>query len=81
MSIVDVDDRLQRTPELFVRIPKRADGMTRYRLTTAISNLSDKELAAKLNALARRETLVLYAFTSGLILLGAIMLLLIGPVI
>ena len=31
----EVNARLESTPELFVRLPKRPDGITRYRLTSA----------------------------------------------
>lgn len=81
MSILDVDERLRRTPELFVKIPKRKDGITRYRLTSAVAGLSEEEVKALLTRLARRETIVLYTATTALLLLFAIMLILIGPAI
>ena len=79
MSIVDVDERLRRTPELFVRLPQRKDGITRYRLTSAISALTEDEVRAKLEGLARRESLMLYAFMTFMLLLFAVMLILVSP--
>ena len=81
MSIVDVDDRLRRTPELFVRLPKRKDGITRYRLTSAVTAMSEDEVRAMIAGQARKETLLLWAFTTGLVLVFAVMLILIGPVV
>ena len=81
MSIVDVDDRLRRTPELFVRLPKRKDGITRYRLTSAVTAMSEEEVKAFVNGHARKETLLLSAFTTGVVLLFAVMLILIGPAV
>lgn len=79
MSILDVDERLRRTPELFVKIPKRKDGVTRYRLTSAVAGLSEAEVKAMLTHLARRETIMLYTGMAVLLLLFSIMLILIGP--
>jgi hypothetical protein len=61
LSIQEVTKRLERTPELFVRLPKRPDGLTRYRLTTAARAKSSDEVRALLLAGARTETLSLYA--------------------
>ena len=79
MSILDVDERLRRTPELFVKIPKRKDGITRYRLTSAVAGLSEDEVKIMLNGLARRETLILYTVSAVVLLLFAIMIIFIGP--
>ena len=79
MSILDVDERLRRTPELFVKIPKRKDGITRYRLTSAVAGLSEDEVKVMLNGLARRESLMFYTVTAVVLLLFVIMLILISP--
>lgn len=81
MSIIAVDERLQRTPELFVRLPKRHGEVTRYRLTSAATAMSEDEVRAMINRHARKETLLLWAFTSCFLLMFAIMLILIGPVV
>ena len=81
MSIIDVDERLQRTPELFVRLPRRKDGMTRYRLTSAATALSEDEVKTMIEGHARKETLLLWAFTAGIVLVFAVMLILIGPAV
>ena len=81
MSLVDVDDRLRRTPEMFVKLPTRKDGLTRYRLTSAFTAMSPDEAKAKLTALARRESLVLYSAMTGIVLIFAIMMILVGPAV
>ena len=69
---------LDRTPELFVRLPKR-DGLTRYRLTSAIAARQPEEVERYLSTQARRETLILYAV--GIMVLCALLIIviLIGP--
>ena len=53
--------RLDSTPELFVKLPKR-DGLTKYRITTSTSARTEEETEEMLGKLAYRESLVLYAF-------------------
>lgn len=81
MSIVDTDDRLRRTPEMFVKLPKRQDGLTRYRLTSAFTAMTQEQAKARLSDLARRESLVLYSALTGIVLIFAIMMILIGPAV
>jgi hypothetical protein len=64
LSIQEVTRRLDTTPELFVRLPKRPDGLTRYRLTTAARAKSPEEVRAMLAAGARTESLSLYALVA-----------------
>lgn len=78
-STSGVSERLQATPELFVKLPGRRDGITRYRLTTATSARTPEQVEAFLNAQARKESLVLYAFVAMLLCLMLIVLVLIGP--
>ncbi len=81
MGIVDTDERLRRTPEMFVKLPKRADGVTRYRLTSAFTAMSEEEAKARITDLARRESLILYSVLTGIVLLFAIMMILVGPAV
>ena len=61
ISFAEVTRRLDATPELFVKLPKR-DGITRYRITTSASTRTPEETEALLNKYAQRESLLLYAF-------------------
>ena len=61
IHFAEVANRLDATPELFVKLPKR-DGLTRYRITTSASTRTREETEALLEKLAYRESLVLYAF-------------------
>ena len=61
ISFAEVARRLDATPELFVKLPKR-DGITRYRITTSASTRTPEETEALLNKYAQRESLLLYAF-------------------
>jgi len=69
---------LDRTPELFVRLPKR-DGLTRYRLTSAMAARQPEEVEKFLTAQARRETFVFYAVGFMVLCALLIIVILVGP--
>lgn len=52
--------RLDDTPELFIKLPKR-DGLTRYRMATSMASQSSEEIEAYIHRAARSETMTLYA--------------------
>jgi len=81
MSIVATDERLRRTPEMFVKLPNRKDGITRYRLTSAFTAMSEDQAKARLGDLARKESLILYSAVTAIVLLLAIMMILVGPAV
>ena len=78
IGFMRVTGLLDRTPELFVRLPKR-DGLTRYRLTSAMSAMEPEDVEQFLTGQARRESLILYAI--GIMVLCALLIvvILIGP--
>ncbi len=80
IAFMPVVRMLERTPELFVRLPKR-DGLTRYRLTSAMTAREPEDVEKFLAGQARRESLILYAV--GLMVLFALLIvvILIGPVL
>ncbi|MBX3708073.1 MAG: hypothetical protein KF911_15715 [Pseudomonadales bacterium] len=81
ISFAEVNVRLQRTPELFVKLPKRADGITRYRLTSSTAAQSQDDVEAFLASAARKETLVLYSVGAMILCLLLIIVILIGPAV
>ena len=78
MGFMPVVRMLDGTPELFVRLPKR-DGLTRYRLTSAMAARQPEEVEKFLANQARRESFILYAV--GIMVLCALLIvvILIGP--
>ncbi len=52
--------RLDETPELFIRLPKR-DGLTRYRLATSMAAKTPDEIEAYILRAARGEMMSVYA--------------------
>ena len=74
----DVVSLLDRTPELFVRLPKR-DGITRYRLASTITARQPEQVEQLLVQSARRESFVFYAFTGMLACLLLILVVLVAP--
>ena len=62
LTLAEATLRLDSTIELFVRLPKRKDGITRYRLTSSTATRSHEEVEKMIMAGAKRETISLYAF-------------------
>ncbi len=78
MGFAEVANRLDSTPELFVKLPKR-DGITRYRITTSASTRTPEETEALLNKYAQRESWLLYAFMVMVLAMLLIVVLTIAP--
>jgi len=81
ISFAEVTRRLEATPELFVKLPKRPDGVTRYRLTSAMAARSQDEVEDYIAAAARKETLMLYALGTMLVCLLLIVAILVAPAV
>ena len=79
IGFAEVVVRLDSTPELFVKLPKRKDGITRYRLTSATAAREPEEVQKLLNANARRESMVLWSIMAMVLSVLMIVLILIGP--
>ena len=78
IGFAEVARRLDATPELFVKLPRR-DGITRYRITTSASARSPEEVEALLKKDAKRESLLLYAFGAMVFAMLVIVVLTIAP--
>ncbi len=78
-GFASVNARLEATPELFVKLPRRPDGITRYRLTSAVAAKTAEEVEAMVKAAARKESLLLYAVGTMVLCIFIIVLILIGP--
>ena len=68
ISFSEVVVRLDSTNELFVKLPKRKDGITRYRLTSSTAAQSKEAVEKIILSAEKRETVTLYSL--GLILLS-----------
>lgn len=80
ISFSEVNTRLEATPELFVKLPRR-DGITRYRLTSATAVRTADEVERFLLAQSRKESLVMYAFGAMLVCVLLIVVILVAPAI
>lgn len=78
LSFAEVARRLDATPELFVKLPKR-DGITRYRITTSATARQPEEVEALVHKYAQRESLLLYAFGIMIVAMLVIIILAIAP--
>ena len=77
LPILDTAKLLEGTPELFVKLPRRRDGVTRFRLASSVAARNDKEIDDLVQRHARREAVILYA----LVLMGLLTLVVIAMVI
>ncbi len=75
----EVSARLDATPELFVKLPRRPDGITRYRLTSATAARSREEVEKLLITSARKESLILYAFGAMVMTMLLMVVILVAP--
>lgn len=78
-GVAEVSSRLDNTPELFVRLPRRPDGLTRYRLTSTTSAKSPEQVEAMLQSGARSESITFYAVVLVLLCLLAMAVLISLP--
>ena len=78
IAFADTVRLLERTPELFVRLPKR-DGITRYRLTSAMTAREPEQVQQFLLRAARWESLIFYAFAAMVLCALLIVVILVGP--
>ena len=78
ISFAEVARRLDATPELFVKLPKR-DGITRYHVTTSAATRTVEENEALLRKYAQRESLLLYTFGIMVFAMMVIVVLTIAP--
>ena len=79
IGFAEVNTRLESTPELFVKLPKRPDGITRYRLTSATTARSREDVEKFLLNAARKESMILYAFAMMILCILLIVVILIAP--
>ena len=78
IGFAEVARRLDATPELFVKLPKR-EGITRYRISTSASTRTPDETEALLNKYAQRESWLVYAFGTMVFAMLVIIVLTIAP--
>jgi hypothetical protein len=81
IGLAEVNERLQSTPEMFVKLPKRPDGITRYRLTSNMGSRAPEEVEKFLQKESRRESLVLYAFVTMVFFILLIFVIIVAPVL
>ena len=79
MAIYDAVRLLDQTPELFVQLPGRGDGITRYRLASSVAARGEEGIVALIERHARRESWIYYALLTMALLLGAIVVMAIAP--
>lgn len=80
IGFAEVNARLESTPELFVKLPRRPDGLTRYRLTSSTAARTPEEVEKFLITAARKESVLLYAFGTMMIFILLIVLAIIAPI-
>ena len=79
LPVYDVVKTLRRTPELFVKLPGRGDGITRYRLASSVAARGEEQIEALVQRNARRETWLFYALAVIAALLLTVVLMVFVP--
>ena len=79
IALYDAARMLDQTPELFVKLPRRGDGITRYRLASSIAARGEAGIADFVRRQARRESWIFYLLGCGALLLAAVILLALVP--
>lgn len=64
LPLREVAAMLGRMPELFVKLPGRGDGITRYRLASSVAARGGEEIEALVRRHAQRESWLLYALVA-----------------
>lgn len=80
LSLAETNQRLSSTPEMFVKLPKRPDGLTRYRLISVRATQTPEEVEQFLLKAARKETILLYAVGTMVFCLLFIVVVIVAPV-
>lgn len=70
---------LNDTPELFVKLPRRADGITRYRLASSVAARGRDGIADFIAGNARRESWIFYLLMTSALLVALVVLLAFVP--
>ena len=81
IPMLDVVARMDKIPELFVKLPGQRDGLTRYRLTTTATARTVAEIEHLIDQQVRRESWLYYAFIAMVLLVFLIAVMAIAPAI
>lgn len=79
LPIHDAATVLEGTPELFIKLPGRGDGITRYRLASSVAARGDEEIGDLVRGHARRESWIFYALMLIALLVLVVVALVIMP--
>ena len=79
IAMYDAVHILDQTPELFVKLPGRRDGITRYRLASSVAARGEDGVEALIQRNARRESWLYYALLTIALLLATVAVLALLP--
>lgn len=79
LPIYETARLLDQTPELFVKLPRRGDGVTRYRLASAAAARGEDGIAELVRRHARFESWIFYLLVATAVLLALVVLLALAP--
>lgn len=79
IALYDAARMLEQTPELFVKLPRRGDGITRYRLASSVAARGEEGIVNLVRRHARRENWLFYLLAAAAALLTLVVLLALAP--
>lgn len=79
VAMYDTVRILDQTPELFVKLPGRGDGITRYRLASSVAARGEAGIQDLVERNARRESWIYYGLLTAALLLALVAVLAVVP--
>ena len=79
IPLYDAARMLDQTPELFVKLPRRGDGVTRYRLASSVVARGEDGIAELVRHHVRIENWIFYLLAASAALLALVILLALVP--
>ena len=79
VAMYDTVQILDQTPELFVKLPGRGDGITRYRLASSVAARGEAGIQDLVERNARRESWIYYGLLTAALLLALVAVLAVVP--
>ena len=80
VHMLDVSNTLDTVPELFMRVPRRQDGLTQYALITSVAALNEDEVRGMVSQHARRESWLYHAVLWSVLAVLALLAIQVFPV-
>ena len=80
VHMLDISRTLDSVPELFMRVPRRQDGLTQYALITSVAAMTEEDVQELVRKHARRESWLYHVVLWSILVVLALLALQVFPV-